>query len=558
MRASSKSKSVLTTSLFFLLLMLIIGISGCSSSDNRSNSSTHSNSAAGNGTVQTSESGDKVITVAIAADTGLDRLDAGAYEGSMNVHAMIYDGLVEYGEKGEILPSLAESWDISEDGKVYTFHLRQGVKFSDGTEFNADAVKFSFERWVKDPANSLNVATAMESLEVVDKHTITMTFNKAYYPFLTELSFARPVRIISPTAVEPAGDINGTFVRAIGTGPWMAESYKTDQEAVLVSNPNYWGDMPKLSKIIMKVIPDPQSRVLALQSGDVDIAGGQMGKLPVESVPVIEADSSLTLQKSPGTSSHFMIFNYNTSALQDLNVRKAINLAMNKKSIVNDLMNGIGQEAKGLFPLTVPYVTESNNTWYGIDPGEAKQLLAAAGYKDADGDGIAEKDGNPLEFNFVLQQAEYPEWKTISELIQSELKEIGIAVNLQVLEPNAYYDALWTSKAYDLILYRTYDDAYNPHSFLLSLFHRSAEAPAVVWSDAELEAQIDTAVGAMDLQERQSAYDSIFLSMYKEAMFAAVYFPDDILAVNHRVTGFKPGYTTFTPVFWNQLDVDSK
>lgn len=318
MRASSKSKTVLTTSLFILLLVIIMGISGCS----------HSDRAA-----QTSDSPDKAITVAIAADAGLDRLDARAYEGSMNVHAMIYDGLVEYGEKGEILPSLAESWDISEDGKVYTFHLRQGVKFSDGTEFNADAVKFSFERWVKDPANSLNVATAMESLEVVDENTITMTFNKAYYPFLTELSFARPVRIISPTAVEPAGDINGTFVRAIGTGPWMAESYKTDQEAVLVSNPNYWGDLPKLSKIIMKVIPDPQSRVLALQSGDVDIAGGQMGKLPVESVPVIEADSSLTLQKSPGTSSHFMIFNYNTSALQDLNVRKAINLAMNKKAL---------------------------------------------------------------------------------------------------------------------------------------------------------------------------------------------------------------------------------
>lgn len=543
MRTYSKSKSLLTTSLFFLLLIIIMGMSGCSNSD---------------GAAQATESGDKALTVAISADTGLDRLDAGAYDGSMNVHAMIYDGLVEYGEKGEILPSLAESWDISEDGKVYTFHLRQGVKFSDGTEFNADAVKFSFERWIKDPSNSLNVATAMQSLVVVDKHTITMTFNKAYYPFLTELSFARPVRIISPTAVEPAGDITGTFVKAIGTGPWMAESYKTDQEAVLVRNPNYWGDMPKLSKIIMKVIPDPQSRVLALQSGDVDIAGGQMGKLPVESVPVIEADSSLTLQKAPGTSSHFMIFNYNTSALQDLNVRKAINLAMNKKSIVNDLMNGIGQEAKGLFPLTVPYVTESNNTWYGFNPEEAKQLLAASGYKDSDGDGIAEKDGNPLEFNFVLQQAEYPEWKAISELIQSELQEIGIAVNLQVLEPNAYYDALWTSKAYDLILYRTYDDAYNPHSFLLSLFHRTTDVPAVVWSDAELESQIDTAVGATDLQERQSAYDSIFLRMYKEAMFAAVYFPDDILAVNHRVTGFKPGYTTFTPIFWNQLYVGSE
>lgn len=554
MRTNPKTTSLLSKSFSFLLLVIIMVISGCSNSNN-SPSTAEAHPTVNNEAAQDYAAREKVVTVAISSDAGLDRLDAGAYEGSMNVHAMIYDGLVEYGEKGEILPALAESWDISEDGKVYTFHLRKDVKFSDGTEFNADAVKFSFERWIRDPANSLNVATAMKSLDVVDEHTITMTFNKAYYPFLTELSFARPVRMISPSAVEPAGDINGTFVKAIGTGPWMAESYKTDQEAVLVRNPNYWGEMPKLSKIILKVVPDPQSRVLALQSGDVDIAGGQLGKIPVESVPVIEAASSLSLQKSPGTNSHFMIFNYNTPALQDLNVRKAINLAINKKSIVEDLMDGIGSEAQGLFPLTVPYVTESNNTWYGFDPQEAKQLLAAAGYTDTDGDGIAGKDGTPLELNFVLQQAEYPEWKSISELIQSELREIGIAVNLQVLEPNAYYDALWTSKAYDLIMYRTYDDAYNPHAFLLSLFHATAEAPAVVWSDAALESQIDTAVGATGLQERQSAYDSIFIKMYQEAMFAAIYFPDDILAVNNRVTGFRPGYTTFTPIFWNLLDI---
>ncbi|MBT2288491.1 nickel ABC transporter substrate-binding protein [Paenibacillus albidus] len=473
----------------------------------------------------------------------------------MNVQAMIYDGLVEYGEKGEILPALAESWDISHDGKVYTFHLREGVKFSDGTDFNAEAVKFSFERWIKDPSNSLNVATAMQSLGVVDEHTITMTFNKSYYPFLTELSFARPVRIISPSAVDPAGDITGKFVKAIGTGAWMAESYKTDQEAVLVRNPYYWGEKPKLSKIILKVIPDPQSRVLALQSGDVDIAGGQLGKIPIESVPVIENNASLSLQESPGTNSHFMIFNYNTPALQDLNVRKAINLAINKKSILENLMDGIGSEAKGLFPLTVPYVTSSNSTWYGFDVGEAKQLLADAGYSDSNGDGMVEKNGAPLELNFVLQQAEFPEWKSISELIQSELQEIGITINLQVLEPNAYYDALWTNKTYDLIMYRTYDDAYNPHAFLLSLFHSTAEAPAVVWADAGLEALIDKAVGTTDLKERQTAYDSIFDKLYQDAMFAALYFPDDIMAVNKRVTGYKSGYTTFTPIFWNQLDV---
>lgn len=531
----------------FLIMMItsVTIIAGCS---NKSNSNTES--------AKSVATLDKEVTVAVSTDVGIDQMDAGAYKGSMNVHAMIYEGLVEYGEKGEIVPALAESWDISEIGKIYTFHLRKGVKFSDGTAFNAEVVKFSFDRWVKDPANSsLNVATALQSLDVVDDNTIRMTFNKAYYPFLTELSFARPVRIISPSAVEPAGEVTGKFVKPIGTGAWMADSYKKDQEAVLVRNPHYWGEAPKLSKIILKVIPDPQSRVMALQNGSIDIAGGQMGKIPVESLPVIKSDASLNVHEALGTNSHFMVFNYKNPILQNVNVRKAINLAINKKSIVEDLMGGIGNEAQGLFPLTVPYVTESNNTWYGYEPNEAKQLLSEAGYSDTDGDGIVEQSGVPLELNFVLQQVDFPEWKSIGELIQSELKDIGITVNLQVLEPNAYYDALWKTKAYDLIMYRTYDDAYNPHSFLLSLFHQTGDSAAVVWSDEPLESLIDKAVGTVDLEERQDTYDSIFNRLYQEAMFAAVYFPDDIMAVNTRVQGFKLGYTTFTPIFWNQLDV---
>ncbi|WP_227793520.1 nickel ABC transporter substrate-binding protein [Paenibacillus guangzhouensis] len=543
--------------LLSLTAAVMLVISGCGS---QSGSTTDPNAGGQKQTTNSAASqpseDNKTITVAVASDVGIDQLDAGGYKGSMNVHAMIYDGLVKYGQKGEILPALAETWDISPDGKAYTFHLRKNVKFSDGTEMNAAAVKFSFERWIKDPVNSLNIATAMKSLDVVDDHTITMTFTKAYYPFLTELSFARPVRIISPTAVEPAGDLNGKFVKAIGTGAWMPESYKTDQEAVLVRNPYYWGEKPKLDKIILKIIPDPQSIVLALQNGNVDLAGGQLGKIPVESLPVLQSDSSLIVEKAPGTNSHFLAFNYKQPLLQDVRVRQAINLAINKKSIVQDLMGGIGSEATGLFPQTVPYVMESNSTWYGFDPDQAKKLLVEAGYSDGNGDGIVEKAGAPLSLNFVLQEAEFPEWKSIGELIQSELKNIGIEVKLQVLETNAYYDALWKTRAYDLIIYRTYDDAYNPHAFLLSLFHKTDDTPAVVWSDAELESLTDTAVGTTDLKERKSAYDAIFHKLYQQAMFAAVYFPDDIFVFNHRVKNFKLGYTTFSPVLWNLLDVE--
>jgi len=498
----------------------------------------------------------KQVVIAVASDPALDQLDAGAYKGSIEVHPMVYDSLVEYGEKGEIVPSLAKSWDISDDGKAYTFHLRTDVVFSDGTSFNAAAVKFSFERWYRDPANaSLNVAKGLQDIQVIDEATVRFTFKAAFYPLLTELTFARPVRIISPSSVEPAGDPSGRFTKPIGTGAWVVDSYTKDQGAVLVRNPKYWGKAPLLSKLVLKVIPDAQARVLALQSGAVDISGGASGKIPIENLELLRADKQLTVQQAAGTSSHFLIFNYNQPALQDAKVRKAINLAIDKKTLADKLLGGAGEAADGLFPLTVPYVTPSNNTWYGYDLAQANRLLQDAGYIDSDKDGVLEKNGQKLELNLVLQQTEFPEWKPIAEYIQSQLKQAGIQIQLQVLESNAYYDTLWTSRKYDFIFYRTYSDAYNPHAFLLSLFHRTGDKPAVAWSDTQLEKLIDDAVVSTDTGSRQHLYDQWFARAKEEAIYAPVYYPNDIYVVNKRVQHFKQGYTSFTPIIWNELDV---
>ncbi|RED63265.1 nickel ABC transporter substrate-binding protein [Cohnella lupini] len=532
-------------------LATIVLLSGCGSNETAANAPSSSLPSQ-----DAKTDVDKQVTVAVAADPALDQLDAGAYKGAIEVHPMVYDSLVEYGEKGSIVPSLAESWDISEDGKTYTFHLRQGVVFSDGTAFNADAVKFSFDRWIGDPANSsLNVSKGLKEIKVIDEATIRFEFGEAYYPLLTELTFARPVRIISPTAVEPAGDPKGKFAKPIGTGAWVVDSYEKDQEAVLVRNPNYWGEAPRLSKIILKVIPDAQARVLALQSGSVDIAGGQSGKIPAENLELLKSDDKLSIQRSAGTSSHFLIYNYDRASLQDVNVRQAINLAIDKKGIVDKLLEGAGSEAHGLFPLTVPYVTESNNEWYGYDEDRARQLLREAGYADSDGDGIMDKDGKPLELSLVLQQTEYPEWKPIAEYVQAQLLKAGIRIRLRMLESNAYYDALWTSREYDLIIYRTYSDAYNPHAFLLSLFHSTGDTPAVAWSDSLLESLIDEAVASTDIRQRQAKYDAWFKRAREQAIYAPLYYPDDIYAVNKRVKNFKLGYASFSPIVWNELDV---
>ncbi|MCR4435106.1 MAG: nickel ABC transporter substrate-binding protein [Clostridiales bacterium] len=499
---------------------------------------------------------DKQLVVAVSTDVGVDQLDAASYKGLIQAYPMIYDGLVEYGEKGEILPSLAESWDISEDGKVYTFHLRKGVKFSDGTDFNAEAAKFSMERWYGDPANSsLNVSNALKSVEAVDPYTLKLTFDKAYYPFLSELTYPRPVRIISPSAVEPKGDVKGKFVKPIGTGAWMVESYTKDQQAVLVPNPNYWSKKPNLSKIVLKVIPDPQSRVMALKSGEVDFSGGTMGKIPLESIPTIKNSDTLKMESTSSTTSYFLVFNYQNPLLQDIHVRKAINLALNKKSMVDNLLGGVGKPAQGLFQFTVPYVTEANNQWYEYDQAQAKDLLEKAGYKDTNGDGILEKDGKPLELNLVLQNQEYPEWKTMCEFTQAQLQEIGIKLNLQMLESNAYYDALWTNRQYDLIIYRTYSDSWNPHGFLMGLFHKTKDGAAVAWSDSELEKLIDQVMPLMDENERQKKYDEIFALMYQKAVCAPLYYPDEIFVFNKKVSGFAFGTNSYSPVKWEELDV---
>jgi peptide/nickel transport system substrate-binding protein len=496
------------------------------------------------------------LTVAVAEDPGFDQLDAASYNGLIQAYPMIYDSLVEYGEKGKILPALATSWEISPDGKTYTFYLRKGVKFSDGTPFNADAVKFSLERWRQKPEHSsITASKALEKIEVVDSHTIKLHFNICYYPILTELTYPRPVRIMSPSAVTPAGDPNGKFAKPIGTGPWMVESYTKDQQAVLVRNPNYWGEKPRLSKIVLKVIPDPQTRVLALQSGQVDLAGGRMSSIPPESLPLITKDSKLQIHRTEGSTSYFLIFNYNNEFFQDVRIRQAINYAVNKRSMVDNLLGGVGKPAQGLFQFTVPYVTERNNQGYPYDVNKARELLAEAGWKDTDGDGILDKNGKPFKVSLAFQNVEYPEWKPMCEAIQGDLAKVGIQVNLKMLERTAYYDELWKNRGYELIIYRTYSDSWNPHGFLAGLFHTAKGKPAVAWADPKLELLIDNVLSTMDETERQKIYDEIFHLIYEQAMCVPLYYPEEIMVVNSRVQGFEFGTTAYCPVKWERLFV---
>lgn len=523
-------------------VLILTLFAGCGDAETASHMNNSSNSV---------KSGEKTVTVAISGKNGVATMDPTYMMTDILHYELVYDPLVIYGENGKIEPGLAESWDISDDGKEYTFHLRKDVKFSDGSDFNADNVIFNTDRWKNNPNTaSINVCNSLQTVTKIDDNTVKFTFDKAYYPFLTELTYSGPCRMMSKNSV----DAGGKFIKPIGTGMWMIKSSQEDKETVLVPNPNYWGEKPKFDKLVIKVIPDAQTRLMALQSGEIDFC---CVPIPTESFPAIEKDSKLELASNKSTKGYHIIFNYDVPAFQNLQIRQAINYAIDKDSIVNDILDGNAGAAKGVLATTNAYVNDKNSPGYKYDPDKAKNLLTEAGCIDSDGDGILEYNGEPMSFKFVFQTDEYPEWKDVCEYISNELKAIGIEFKLELQPSTEYYDSLWTNRSFDVIMYRTYLDSWNPHGFLSGQYCKdTAGSPRVAWDSDELDAMITKVLQEMDESSRQQQYDEIFRYLYDNAVNIPIYYPNVSYAYNkEKLSNFQFAVTEYELIKWGRLEV---
>lgn len=498
--------------------------------------------------------GEKEVVVAIFRDGAFDELDAASYNGPHFLYKMIYEGLTEDGGNGTIIPTLATNWEVSEDGKTYTYHLRENVKFSDGTDFNADAVIFNLNRWTNNDRYSSLTSCYVGEMAAVDEHTVKVTYRDAAYPILLEQSYPRPNRFLSPASL--AAD--GSFQTPVGTGPWMLESYEKDIEFTLVPNPYYWGEAPKIDRLRFKVIPDAQARVLALQSGEVDLIGGDlMGKISMESLNVLKENTEFDVFTTGTLCSHFIAFNENNPIFQDKAVRLAFNYAVDKRAIAEDLFDKNGLEAGGLYQSGVPYTTKENNygTPYHVD--KANQLLEEAGYVDTDGDGIREKGGKALNLNLVYSTEEFPEWKPLAEFLQYQYLKIGVNLSLVPLDKNGYSSVDTETRNFDLLLKRTSSDSWVPHSSLKELFIPYAGRDfSLVWTDDILIEMIQGTLLTLDEAERQIAYDKLFTYISENALTVPVYYPITSFAINaKKVSGFEVGVNNYAPVEWQTLDI---
>ncbi|MCM3639980.1 MULTISPECIES: nickel ABC transporter substrate-binding protein [Priestia] len=510
---------------FVFILILSTLLVGCSNNNNGESTSKGSH--------------DNMLTIAWPRDVG--EMNPHVYNPSqLFAQSMVYEPLVSYQAGGKIKPNLARSWEISEDGKVYTFHLREGVKFSDGTDFNAEIVKKNFDTILNNEElhSWLGFITKIAKTEVVDKNTFKLTLTEPYYPTIQELAVVRPVRFLGEAGFPKDGDTSKGIVKPVGTGPWILEKYKADEYAIYKRNENYWGEIPKVEKIKVKVIPDAETRVLAFEKGDLDMIYGE-GVVSLDTFKQLKSTGKYETRVSEPIATRQLVMNTKTEQLSDERVRQALHYGFNKEALVKGVTSGLEEKADHILPTNLPYTKDIDVKLVKYNVEKAKALLDKAGWKLPKGKTVREKDGKLLEIDLMYDSAESIQ-KAMAETLQSEWAAIGVKLNIEGVELPDQVQRFKDNK-FDINFYSNFGAPYDPHTFLNIVSSKGYgfnEAISAYPNKDELIKQMAKVPQTTDEKERQQLYSSILKSIQDQGAIIPISYMKKTAIYQKNVTNF--------------------
>ncbi|MGE8203415.1 nickel ABC transporter substrate-binding protein [Heyndrickxia sp. NPDC080065] len=516
--------------LFFCLMFaaLFIILAGCSSSD-------------ANKAEQKKEK--DVLTVSWPRDVA--EMNPHVYNPSqMFAQTMIYEPLIGYGENGELVPKLAESWDVSKDGKTYTFHIRNNVQFSDGSTLDASIIKRNFDEILRQTKENgthtwLTVLTKIDKVSVVDDHTLKMILKEPYYATLQELAVARPVRILGAAGFPKGDDTSKGVKKAVGTGPWILDKYKTDEYAIFKRNDNYWGELPKVKEIKVKIIPDSETSVLALEKGDIDLIIGE-GAINTDTFKELEKSDQFKTQISKPYATRQLVMNTTRDTLSDIRVREALNMAFDKNTMVKTITAGMEEKADNLLSTNLPYTANIKPEHITYNQEKAAKLLDEAGWTLKDGATTREKDGKPLEIELMYNSAETIQ-KTMAETLQSEWATVGVKLNL-VSEELGTQVKRFKANDFDINFFSSYGTPYDPHTFVNIVANDGYGYSAAIKSydkKQELINQINEVLSSTDEKKRQQLYTEIFTTLQNQYSIVPISYINKIAVYQKNVKGLQ-------------------
>jgi peptide/nickel transport system substrate-binding protein len=473
---------------------------------------------------------------------------------SSRLTRQIFDGLVRYrGATTEVEPALAEKWDVSRDGKVWTFQLRRSVTFHDGAPLDAAAVVWNFERWSKagHPQHDNQVKagqtfeyweaqfagfddkSVVSAVEAVGPLTVRITLKEPQAPFLANLAMF-VFDIASPKAVERWGTEFGKH--PVGTGAYKFVEWKPNQEVVLEANPDYWGHKPKIKRLVVRNIKDNSQRLGALKAGEIQ---GMEGLNP-DDVAVVKSDANLQLLLRPTNTTGYIAFNYKVKEFQDRHVRQAFAHAINKRAIVDALYGGTGLVANQFQPPALwGYNRELKD--YEYSPTRAQTLLREAGLGQGLSD-ITWEDGKkePLIFWYMSRSRPYfPNPKEIAEAMAADLAKVGIKTQLQTTEWAVYLDKRKNGQMPLYMLGWTGDNG-DPDNFLCYFFCQPGVAREGFYANKPLADVLLRAQKLTQQTERAKLYRQSEQLLRDDAARLFIANNQPPLAFARRVKGYVP------------------
>ncbi|MGP1371303.1 MAG: ABC transporter substrate-binding protein [Almyronema sp.] len=472
----------------------------------------------------------------------------------------IYDRLVGT-QPGttELAPSLATDWNASDDGLTWTFNLRQGVKFHDGSDFNAEAVVFNVNRWwdpdfeygYRAEGNLYEIwtdlfggfkgdeASTLTDVRAVDDDTVEFQLAEPFAAFPAAIASGY-FGIASPTAIQASGPSYGTpSGAAVGTGPFVFEEWRSGDRITYTKFADYWDEgLPKVEQLVISFVEDPAARLAQLRAGTLDFTVD----LTPDQLPEIESDPNLEALYRPSFNVGYLALNPSYEPLSTPEVRQAIAQAINKPAIVDAFWGDLGETDGHFTPPSLQEYQDEAVEDYAYDPEAARQVLAEAGYPD----------GFDLDLWYMpVSRPYFPNPKPIAEAFAAELSQIGIRVNLQTKDWGAYLEDRNTAPGFQAFMLGWTGDYGDPDNFLYAHFGPGATQDLGNYEDPEMFDLLNKARVASESGERETLYKQVDQMLFEKALRIPIVHSQPLLAKRTSVTGWEPsplGSEPFTTV----------
>jgi peptide/nickel transport system substrate-binding protein len=429
----------------------------------------------------------------------------------------VHESLVHFTDSGEVRPALAESWSVSADKRIWTFKLRQGVAFHDGTAFDAEAVKYTFDR-ILDPATGSprrSTATVIKEVKVVDPHTVAFTTDKPFAPFLAQIS-AYNLAILSPTQARKVG--KDYAQKPAGTGPFKLQSWTPGDKMVLARNDAYWGPKPHLDRIEIRIVPEDSARVLQLLGGEADV----IASVPPVMLPRLKSSRDVRVLQKTGFRTIYIGINTTVKPFDDPRVRQALAHAIDTEAIVKGVLGGIGTRGGGI---ESPVIAGAHKNLPPVkhDKALAKKLLAEAGLAS----------GFPT--TLYSTTGRYLNDRQVAEAVQAQLREVGIIAKIETPEFATYQQMLDSRQKLPLFLLGKGSPTGDLDMTLNLTTLSSGRMNYYGWKDEEVDSLIARQREATDQAERFKLLDRIQEKFYADNVVIVLFYEDQLFGARAKV-----------------------